>query len=202
MKDFWNQRYSEEGFAYGTEANDFLKNHFHYIKPGGKILCIAEGEGRNALFLAANGYQVTAVDMSEVGIMKAQSEAQRRGLQLNTIVANLEDFDFGESTWDGIVSIFGHLPPAIRKRVHKKLVNGLTPGGLFLFEAYTPKQLALGTGGPKDISLMIDHGIIEDELSDLKAEIFQEINREIKEGKYHDGESSVMQYLGRKQFTN
>lgn len=198
MKEFWNQKYSEEGLAYGAEANDFLKEQFDRFAVGGKILCIAEGEGRNALFLAHKGFQVTAVDMSEVGMKKAQTRAQDEKVTLTTVVANLFDYDMGENEWDGIVSIFGHLPPALRPTVHQKIERALKPGALFLMEAYTPEQLALGTGGPKDPAMLITKSILENELPNLKTQICQEIRRYIKEGKYHDGESAVIQFLGKK----
>lgn len=198
MKDFWDQRYSEDGFAYGKEANDFLKSEFKAFKAGGDILCIAEGEGRNALFLASRGFNVTAMDLSDVGMQKAQERARNEGLKLTTIVANLETFDLGETKWDGIVSIFAHLPPTLRNLVHTKIIRALRPDGLFLLEAYTSDQLKLGTGGPKDLSMLMSRNILEKELSALTPLICRELQRFIKEGKYHDGESAVIQYLGRK----
>jgi SAM-dependent methyltransferase len=197
MKDFWNQRYGEQGFAYGTEANDFLRQEYHRFKPGGEILCIAEGEGRNALFLAAHSFQVTAMDQSEVGMQKAHLRATKEGLHLSTITADLENFDFGLGKWDAIVSIFGHLPPVLREEVHGKIVKALRLGGYFLMEAYTPEQLPLGTGGPKDINLMVTSEIIQKELSELSPEILQEVRRPIHEGKYHEGESAVIQFIGK-----
>lgn len=198
MKSFWNERYSEDGFAYGTTANDFLKDKFHRLPTGGKILCIAEGEGRNAVFLAEQGFKVTAVDFSEVAMKKARTFAEARKVDIETTVANLLDYDFGENKWDGIVSIFGHLPPEIRTEVHQKIIKALRPGGLFIMEAYTPEQLQLGTGGPKDVSMLITKDIISTELFSLKTELCHEERRVILEGKYHQGESAVIQFIGRK----
>lgn len=198
MKEFWNQRYSEAGFAYGKEANDFLRQEVSRFPKGARILCIAEGEGRNALFLAAQGFEVTAMDMSEVGMRKAQEQAQTQSLKLETIVANLEDYELGENQWDGIVSIFGHLPASLRMNVHAKIIRALKPGAIFLLEAYTPEQLPLGTGGPKDLSMLMSKSIIDQELTSLKSLVCRELRRTIHEGKYHHGESAVIQYIGQK----
>ena len=110
----WNERYNRAEYVFGTEPNDFLKENFQKIPLGGKVLCLAEGEGRNAVFLAEQGYQVTAMDMSNVGLNKALKLAQDRGVDIITQVADLADYDFGQAQWDGIVAIWAHLPPAIR----------------------------------------------------------------------------------------
>ena len=145
----WDQRYSEEGFAYGEAANDFLKLHCSHIPAGGHVLCLAEGEGRNAVFLAQQGYQVTAVDQSAVGLKKAQDLANKHGVTIKTVVANLAEFDLGNACWDGIVSISAHVPAPLRKQLHQQSVLALKDGGVFILEAYTLKHLELaGAGGP------------------------------------------------------
>lgn len=101
----WNERYSNSEFVYGTEANDFLKEQFQQIPAGGRVLCLAEGEGRNAVFLAEQGYQVTAIDLSDVGLNKALKLAGKKGVDIQTQVADLADYGFGNEQWDGIVSI-------------------------------------------------------------------------------------------------
>ncbi len=98
------QRYKEEGFAYGTAPNDFLKAEYSKIPRGGKVLCLAEGEGRNAVFLAKQGYSETAVDQSAVGLEKAQDFAAENGVEITMVVADLADYDLGVEAWDGIVS--------------------------------------------------------------------------------------------------
>ena len=104
----WNERYAEAGYAYGTEPNDFLVAHAAQIPPG-RVLCLAEGQGRNAVWLAQQGYDVTAVDLSEVGLAKAQQLAAERGVQLTTIQADLAQFTIEPQTWDGIVSRYSFL---------------------------------------------------------------------------------------------
>lgn len=198
MKDFWNERYSEEGHAYGTKPNDFLSKNINLLKKGGKILCIAEGEGRNALFLARNGFKVTAVDFSEVGISKLLKVAVHEGLSINAKVEDLLSFNMEKSSWDGIVSIFAHLPPVIRKKVHQNIQEALVDQGLLVLEAYRPEQLERGTGGPKDKDMMMNLRILHEELPALTPVFELETEREIHEGQYHNGLSSVVQFIGKK----
>lgn len=198
MINFWDERYSEDGYAYGKEPNDFLRENFGLFSPDANILCIAEGEGRNALFLAKQGFHVTSVDQSEVGIKKTIERANAENIKLHAIVANLENFEFGEQKWDGIVSIFGHLPPALRKKVHEKIYKSLKENGIFLFEAYTPNQIKFGTGGPKDPDMCLTKEIVQEELNQFKTLKMEEKERHISEGKYHQGQSAVLQFIGKK----
>ncbi|MFP5385118.1 MAG: class I SAM-dependent methyltransferase [Bacteriovoracia bacterium] len=198
MKDFWNTRYAEYDSVYGTSPNDFLRDQVHCLPQQGKILCLAEGEGRNALFLAQNGFIVTAVDFSEKAIEKLQRRSKELNLSIQTVVADLNDFEMGSSEWDGIVSIFGHLPPRTRKIVHGKIVRALKPEGVFLMEAYCPEQLLLKTGGPKEEDMFMTLDIINEELSDLKPQIKRTCIREINEGLFHNGLSAVVQFIGSK----
>ena len=145
----WDERYGTAGYFYGTEPNDFLRGHCAEIRHGGDVLCLAEGEGRNAVYLAQQGLHPLALDQSPVGLAKAVQLAAARGVQLDTLVANLADYQVEPGRWDGIVSIWCHLPSALRAVVHRQVVTGLKIGGVFLLEAYTPAQLAHGTGGPK-----------------------------------------------------
>ena len=131
----WDQRYNEEGFAYGIDPNDFLKSEYSRIPKGGRVLCLAEGEGRNAVFLAKQGYAVTAIDQSSVGLEKAKNLAIENGVQISTIVADLTDYDFGNEIWDGIVSIAAHVPPGLRKKLHGQVFSSLKRGGVFILEA-------------------------------------------------------------------
>lgn len=189
----WNERYSEQGFAYGTQPNDFLKANIESLTKG-KTLCLAEGEGRNAVFLAMHGFEVTAVDLSSVGLEKAQRLADENGVTIKTIVADLSDFEIEENSWDTIVSIWAHVPAIVRRSLHAKVVAGLKSKGTFLLEAYTPKQIEFGTGGPK-IDMTMSLETLCRELSPLRFEIAREIEREVQEGKYHNGHSAVVQIL-------
>jgi len=196
----WDERYSAEDFAYGTEPNDFLAAHAHHI-PAGRVLCLAEGEGRNAVFLASRGYEVTAVDQSAEGMAKARKLAEQKSVTLETIVADLAEFDIESDTWDGIVSIFAHVPKAIRVPLHRRIVKGLKPGGIFLLEAYTPRQLkTAGKGGPgvEQRELFMTLADLHEELEGLDFEVARETEREVNEGTYHSGPGAVVQILARK----
>ena len=198
----WDQRYSEEGFAYGTEPNHFLKAEYHRIPKGGRVLCIAEGEGRNAVFLAKQGYDVTAVDQSAVGLKKAEKLAAAQGVTISTIVADLNDYDFSNTVWDGIVSITAHVPPFIRENIHGQVVDSLSDKGVFILEAYTERHLEMeGAGGPpaSQKALFMSLGLLEQELEGLEFVIGAEIDRHISEGKYHQGESAVVQIVACKK---
>jgi len=197
----WDERYSEEGFAYGTEPNDFLRSEYARIPQGGKVLCLAEGEGRNAVFLAKHGYSVTAVDQSEVGLQKAQNFASQSGVEIETIVADLADYDSGVDAWDGIVSIWVHVPATLRKRMHRQVVSALRPGGVLILESYTERHIEMdGIGGPppSQRELFMSLYELEEELEGLEFIIGAESDRLVSEGRYHVGESAVVQVVARK----
>ena len=160
------------------------------------MLCLAEGEGRNAVYLAELGYEVTAVDSSAVGMMKAEGLAASRGVLIKTVVADLADFVIEPNYWDGIVAIFAHLPPALRASVHRASVAGLRPGGAFVLEAYSPQQLEFGTGGPPVLELLMSLADLKDDLRGLEFIIAMETEREINEGRFHDGRGAVVQVIG------
>jgi SAM-dependent methyltransferase len=193
----WDERYAQEGFAYGTEPNDFLVEVCERI-PAGPVLCLAEGEGRNAVFLAARGHQVLAVDQSPVGLEKAQRLAKERGVTIETRASDLGAFELERGRYAGIVSIWGHLPPALRKIVHGRCVGALMPGGVMILEAYTPDQVGRGTGGPPDPAFCMSRATLRDELAGLDFEVLVERERHVAEGKYHDGNSLVVQMVARK----
>lgn len=195
----WNERYSQPGFAYGSEPNDFLAaNAARYLPAWGEVLCLAEGEGRNAVFLAQQGFRVTGVDQSEKGLEKAQALAKRRGVEITTLVADLSDFDLGSARWDGVVSIWCHTPPALRARLHRSVVSSLRPGGALILEAYTPDQLSYRTGGPPSADLLMTLAGVTAELEGLEIVHGEETLREIHEGEYHNGLSAVLQLVARK----
>lgn len=188
----WDERYSSDEYVYGTEPNHFLKQHYSLI-PQGRVLCLAEGEGRNAVFLAAKGYEVTAVDSSKVGLDKARKLADSRGVQLDLVHADLADFDLGRNQWQGIVSIFCHLPPELRRRVYEQVPAALGRDGVFLLEAYTPRQLDYATGGPPERSLLVEPDDLRDELDGLDIQRLAETEREVREGRFHTGPAAVVQ---------
>jgi SAM-dependent methyltransferase len=194
----WDERYGAEEYAYGTIPNKFLEENVNCI-PVGKVLSLAEGEGRNAVFLAKQGYSVTAVDASRVGLNKARKLAEQNEVVIEFIHADLADYDLGRNKWDGIVSIFCPLPSSLRKELHKKVIAGLKRNGVFLLEAYTPNQLKHGTGGGNSVDLMQSEGSLNLELVGLKFKHLIELERDVIEGIYHTGIGSVVQAIATKE---
>lgn len=193
----WDERFSEPGYAYGTEPNVYLVSVADRI-PAGRVLCLAEGEGRNAVFLASRGHEVTAVDASRVGLAKAQALANQRGVKLETVCADLGELEIEAGAFSGIVSIFCHLPPPVRAALHERCLRGLVPGGVFVLEGFTPRQLELGTGGPRRRELLMELDVIRQELPGLRLEIAREVERHLNEGRYHLGTAAVVQILALK----
>lgn len=195
---FWDKRYgSAAGYVFGTFPNEFLSAVADQIPPG-PVLCLAEGEGRNAVYLARRGHAVTAVDQSAVGLAKASALAAQHGVPLTTQVADLSHYVIPPQVWSGIIMIFVHLPPALRATVLAQVVTGLRPGGLLVLECYTPAQLAFNTGGPRDVALLPTLAGLREELPGLEFLHGTELERDIIEGDGHTGRGAVVQVLARR----
>ena len=199
MSSFWDGKFGNAEYVYGTEPNDFLKSVSAQLPPKSNVLSIGEGEGRNAIYLAKMGHSVLGVDSSTVGLEKARKLAQEHGVSIQTDVADLATYDIGEAKYDSIVSIFCHLSPSIRKEVYKNIVKGLVPGGILIMESYTPKQLEYKTGGPPVAEMMSTIDELSLELEGLDFEIGGEKERNVVEGSLHTGKAHVVQVLGRKK---
>jgi cyclopropane fatty-acyl-phospholipid synthase-like methyltransferase len=191
-----DERYSIPEYLYGTEPNDFLVEQAGSLK--GPVLSIGEGEGRNAVYLADRGLEVLGVDGSAVGLAKAQALADLRRVSIRTQVADLADFHPEPGHYGTVVSIFAHLPSALRERLYPLLEWSLKPGGLLLLEAYTPAQRAYDSGGPREEDLLMNSEKISAEFPGLEPVLLRELEREVMEGDFHFGRSAVVQYLGRK----
>lgn len=194
VEAFWDERFSGPQLAYGEAPNDFLVEVTARL-PRGRALSLGEGEGRNAMHLARQGYAVTALDASSAGLARARARAEAAGLAIETVHADLSTYALEAASWDVIVSVFCHLPMPLRRAVHRAAVKGLRPGGAFVLEAYTPAQIAHGTGGPKDVSLLYSLDDLREDLAGLSFEIAVEKEREIHEGVLHNGMSAVVQVL-------
>jgi SAM-dependent methyltransferase len=195
---FWDDRYSGAEYLYGTEPSDFLAERFSVLPAGGEILCLADGEGRNGVFLASQGMRVTGVDSSAVGLAKAERLAAERGVALTTVVADLSEWDPGEARWDGVVSIWAHLPVPVRAALHPRLARALRPGGVLLLEHYHPRQLGYGTGGPPDPSMMLTLDELDAAFAGWTRVHGFEGERVVIEGNGHGGKSYVTQAILKK----
>jgi SAM-dependent methyltransferase len=193
----WDEIYSDDEYVYGKTPNDFLEQNVEILKPG-KVLCIADGEGRNSVYLAKQGFDVTSVDSSRVGLEKAARLADAEGVSVDFLHCDLADFNFNAAEWDSIVSIFCHLPPQLRRKTHAGVVQGLVKDGIFLLEAYTPEQIHYGTGGPPTTELMVSLEMLGQELDELETIHQQEIARDVVEGSKHNGTASVVQLIARR----
>lgn len=190
----WDERYREPGYAYGTAPNDFIVSVAARI-PRGRILSLAEGEGRNAVYLAALGYEVTAVDGSAVGLRKAEALAAEHKVTIATVVADLGNYRIEPEQWDGIISCYCHIPSTIRAPLHQAVVRGLKPGGVFVLEAFSKEQIAYGTGGPQELDLLMSLDDLKRELGGLTFIHAATMERDVREGTRHTGLASVVQIL-------
>ena len=193
-RDFWNEKFATIDYAYGTEPNDFLVSAVTNLKRG-ETLSLAEGEGRNAVWLAQQGFTVSAIEQSEKGVAKTLRLALQRGVIVMAERGELETFHIQPNSWDLVVSIYAHTPQELRRKLHRQVVAGLKPGGVFVLEAYTPAQIANNTGGPKDASLMPTAELLRSELAGLVFDRIEEVEREVVEGSLHTGTAHVVQVV-------
>jgi SAM-dependent methyltransferase len=199
LQAFWDARYAADEFAYGTAPNDLLVQMRGRIPAGGRVLCLADGEGRNGVWLAQQGLRVTSVDVSARGLDKARALAQRAGVRIDTAMCDVTRFDLGSAAWDAIASIFLHLPPQPRRALHRRCIEGLKPGGVFLYEVYGLEQLRYGTGGPKEPELL---PALDDVLADLDGLTIEHRFagvRAVHEGRLHHGDGYVVQVVATKE---
>jgi hypothetical protein len=193
-RDFWNEKYANTDYAYGTEPNEFLVSAVAKLKRG-ETLSLAEGEGRSAVWLAQQGFTVSSIEQSEKGVAKTLRLALQRGVIVMAERGELETFNIQPNSWDLMVSIYAHTPQELRRKLHRQVVAGLKPGGVFILEAYTPAQIPNNTGGPKDASLMPTAELLRSELHGLVFDHLEEIERDVVEGSLHTGTAHVVQLV-------
>jgi len=196
----WDARYREAGYAFGTAPNDFLVAVADRLPPDGRVLSLGAGEGRNAVWLAARGHRVHAVDLSTVGLDKAERLAAARGVALTVERADVATFDFGRERWDAIVSIFCHLAPEVRGRVHAAVTEALRPGGVFVLEGYAASAAAATEPLAREpAERLLDLPTVRAELAGLYLPIARSVHRGVFEGRCHAGPRAVVQVLGRRR---
>ena len=198
----WNERFSGENYVYGTAPNDYLRVCAARLEPIARVLCLGEGEGRNAVFLATLGHRATMVDLSETGLSKAARLAVAQGVSVECVHADLLDYAPPAEAFDAVVSIFCHLPAETRRIAHTRAALALRPGGLWIQEAYTPRQLVFATGGPPNPALLYTPELLRGDLEasgvSFVLERSEEVTREVHEGNLHTGRSAVVQVLARR----
>lgn len=194
----WNKRYESENYVYGTSPNVFLKEVQSLLPINGKVLSIAEGEGRNAVFLAEQGLDVVAWDFAESGLDKVNKLAKNQNVQVHTELVDLADVTWKQNQWDEIVCIFGHFPGEIRKKTLKGISQAVKPGGYFVAEVYSHYQIPYQSGGPKELDFLYQPKEFLAEFSDWRIVHFflGEVTR--NEGELHNGLSHVIQFVGQK----
>lgn len=196
----WNERYAGDDYHFGTEPNAFLRSQHALLKPGMSCLAVADGEGRNGVWLAERGLQVLAVDSSPVAQAKAQKLAAQRGVQLHYALADLTQWEWGESRFDAVVAIFIQFaPPGARERMFAEMQRCLKPGGLLLLQGYTPRQLQYKTGGPSQVENLYTEALLRQEFSGMDILHLAEHDSVIQEGAGHSGMSALIDLVARKR---
>lgn len=201
MSDFdrWQSRFAATDYVFGTKPNAFLKAEAHRLKPGMKVLCIADGEARNGVFLAEQGMQVTSQDFSPNAQTKARALAEKRGVTLNFVLADITEYDWPDGTYDAVVGIFFQfLAPDARDDVFRGIRRAVRPGGLILIEGYTPNQLDYGTGGPKQRENLYTEALLQEAFGDLNAREIRAYDSEVQEGAGHSGMSALVDLVARR----
>ncbi len=196
----WNERYAEPGFLFGTEPAQFLLEQEKWLRSGQKALAVADGEGRNSVHLAKLGLSVTATDFSEVALKKARGLAKTNNVEVNYLLADLENWTWEAEAYDLVAAIFIQFAgPDFRKRIFAGLQKTLKPGGVLLLHGYTPKQLEYGTGGPPFVENMYTKEMLQSDFSDLEILRLQDYERNVDEGRGHSGMSALIDLVGRKK---
>lgn len=194
---FWDERFKDKDYIYGERPNLYFEACLSKLKPG-KLLLPAEGEGRNAVFAAKKGWDVTAVDNSEVGRKKALQLAQKEGVDFEYHFGDVAEFDFGTENYDAIGLVFMHLPPEIRYKTHQKLVKSLKKGGVLIAAFFNKDQIHLNSGGPKDVDMLYDLALLRKDFSSLKELEGKTLKERLDEGKYHQGTAELLHFRAAK----
>jgi SAM-dependent methyltransferase len=192
---FWDQAFDTPHFKYGTAPNAFVRAQAHRLRPAARVLVPGDGEGRNGVWLAAQGHAVLSVDASGVGLRKARQLAAEQGVALQTELADLTSWQPAPGAFDGVVLTFVHLPSALRRDVHQRLVWALRPGGWLILEAFTPEQLCYASGGPKDADMLYTLDDLRADFAGLHEHLAWAGEVWLDEGPGHQGPAQVVRYL-------
>ncbi len=195
MKNFWDERFAGSNYVYGTAPNTFFKQELDKLTPG-KLLLPGEGEGRNAVYAAQQGWQVLAFDSSSEGRKKALQLASNHQVELNYQLASYESMPITAEAFDCIGLVYTHLPPIPRQALHQKLAAGLKPGGTLIMETFSKAQINNNTGGPRDINMLFSKEELAADFSSFSHLQFEELEMELDEGDFHQGHSALIRLIG------
>lgn len=206
MKEFWDQKYSQEAYAYGESPNEYFKKTLEGLIPG-RILMPADGEGRNGVYAATLGWQVDAFDMSVEGKRKAEALASKQNVKINYLVGECAAMSYPKDTFDAIGLIYAHFPAAVKSACHRQLMDYLKPGGFIIFEAYSKQQINYQrtnpkAGGPKDVDTLFAMDEIKQDFREIEFIYLNEEEVELQEGEYHSGKGMVIRLFGKKKQTS
>ena len=197
---FWNEHFDTGAFIFGKEPNEYLvQKSAKYLKPNNSVLCIADGEGRNGVWLAKQGMRVTGFDVSDIALAKAMQFANENAVSIQYSLCDTDGFDWQENTYDAVIGIFIQFAdPEMRARIFKRVYQTLKPGGLFILQGYTPKQLEYKTGGPSLIEHLYTEEMIRDLSHGFEILELQCYEKELSEGARHTGMSALLGMVAKK----
>lgn len=196
----WDQRFSSADYVYGTEPNAFLVSHAHRLRPGMSAPAVADGEGRNGVWLAGQGLNVLSIDASRVGLAKARDLADRLGVNIDMEVADLSAWAWPQDRFDLVAAIFIQFAgPPLRDEIFAGMQRALKPGGLLLLQGYRPEQLAYGTGGPPDATQLYTADLLREAFAGMRILHLAEHDSVINEGRGHAGMSALVDLVAEKQ---
>lgn len=197
MGYMWDERYASEEYVYGTEPNQYFKEEIDKLTPG-KLLLPAEGEGRNAVYAAQLGWDVTAFDLSKVGQQKALKLAASKNVTITYDVIGFDDIELEEDSFDGLFLCYAHVPPAVRQIYHRKVLKSIKAGGLVLLEGFSKAQINNTTGGPRSLEMLFSKEELNDDFSALKHISTTYLKTHLSEGHFHAGISDIIRVFGTK----
>lgn len=196
----WDIRYVGSEYLFGTEPNDFLRIHSAVWQTGSRILCVADGEGRNSVWLARQGLHVDAFDVSEVGVAKARKLADSHGVSVQFDIADCDNWPWPEEAYDGVAAIFVQFAdPAMRQRLFRNMMRCLKPGGTLILQGYTPQQLTYRTGGPAELSHLYTTAMLAEAFTGANLIELREYEADLCEGIRHKGRSALIGLIAKKQ---
>lgn len=197
MSEFWNNKYSVKEYIYGKEPNEFMRTALEHLTPG-KALFVGEGEGRNSVFAAEQGWDVDALDSSSAAMEKALKLAGERNLKINYHLTDVHDYNYAEKKYDLAVLIYLHLQESERTELHKKIIESLTKDGIVILEAFEKSQINNNSGGPKNPDLLYTFEDIINDFIDLEFLELSKSSTPLNEGRHHNGNAEIIRFIGKK----